>query len=87
MAFAMGARGEIGFLISALAESNGVLGRQPHEGQPSGLFLVKIWAIALCTIGGPICVGLLVKRVNRLEGQKFSTEEASVLGAWGVNEI
>ncbi|RNJ58178.1 hypothetical protein D7B24_005135 [Verticillium nonalfalfae] len=87
MAFAMVARGEIGFLISALAESNGVLGRQPHEGQPPELFLVITWAIVLCTIGGPVCVGLLVKRVNKLEGQKVSTEGASVLGAWGVDKI
>ncbi|KAM0333401.1 hypothetical protein ACHAQA_002062 [Verticillium albo-atrum] len=60
IAFAMVARGEIGFLISALAETNGVFGRHQSDREPSELFLVVTWAIALCTIGGPVCVGLLL---------------------------
>ncbi|KAH7141346.1 Sodium/hydrogen exchanger family-domain-containing protein [Dactylonectria estremocensis] len=83
----MVARGEIGFLIAALAESKGVFGRQ-SSGQPSELFLIITWAIALCTVIGPICVGLLVNRVRRLEnGSRQDGVEGrqNVLGAWGVS--
>ncbi|KAM0417164.1 hypothetical protein ACHAPT_012873 [Fusarium lateritium] len=83
----MVARGEIGFLIAALAESKGVFGRPPN-GQPSELFLIVTWAISLCTVIGPICVGLLVNRVKQLEaGSQKSRGEGkrNVLGAWGVS--
>ena len=77
---AMIARGEIGFLISALAESNGVYGSEPN-GQ---LFLVVTWAIMLCTIVGPLMVGLFVRRVKRLEGKIEDASRGDVLGVWGV---
>ncbi|RTE78321.1 hypothetical protein BHE90_007232 [Fusarium euwallaceae] len=83
----MVARGEIGFLIAALAESKGVFGRPPN-GEPSELFLIVTWAISLCTVIGPICVGLLVNRVKQLEaGSRKSRGEGkrNVLGAWGVS--
>ncbi|VUC33963.1 unnamed protein product [Clonostachys rosea] len=83
----MVARGEIGFLIAALAESKGIFGRPSGSSQPSELFLVATWAISLCTVIGPICVGLLVNRVKRLEmlSRQGSAEgRANVLGAWGV---
>ncbi|OTB01908.1 hypothetical protein M426DRAFT_74941 [Hypoxylon sp. CI-4A] len=80
---AMVARGEIGFLISAVAESNGVFRRSSDtDGAASELFLVVTWAIVVCTIIGPICVGILVKRVRRLEGN--SSRARDVLGVWGV---
>lgn len=82
----MVARGEIGFLIAALAESKGVFGRPPND-QPSELFLIVTWAISLCTVIGPICVGLLVNRVNQLEmrsQQRSGEGKRNVLGAWGV---
>ncbi|KAH6988108.1 Sodium/hydrogen exchanger family-domain-containing protein [Ilyonectria sp. MPI-CAGE-AT-0026] len=82
----MVARGEIGFLIAALAESKGVFGRPPN-GQPSELFLIVTWGISLCTVIGPICVGLLVNRVNQLEmrsQQQSGGGKRNVLGAWGV---
>ena len=63
---AMVARGEIGFLVSAIAESRGVFSSASH-GEPSELFLIVTWAIMLCTIAGPIAVGLLTKRVRRLQ--------------------
>ncbi|KAH6696934.1 sodium/hydrogen exchanger family protein [Plectosphaerella plurivora] len=86
LAFAMVARGEIGFLISALAEANGIFGRQSGAAaQPSELFLIVTWAISLCTIGGPICVGLLVGRVKKLESNRPTREKRNVLGAWGVS--
>ncbi|KAH0370963.1 Sodium/hydrogen exchanger, partial [Aureobasidium melanogenum] len=50
---AMVARGEIGFLISSLAESNGVFGTAEGGGS-SDIFLVATWAILLCTIIGPL---------------------------------
>lgn len=86
LASGMVARGEIGFLIAALAESKSILGGRASD-EPSELFLVVTWAISLCTIIGPICVGLLVNRVNRLEKRKGQRQEEgthNVLGAWGV---
>jgi Kef-type K+ transport system membrane component KefB len=79
---AMVSRGEIGFLISSVAEANGVFG----EGGNTEEFLVVTWAILLCTLIGPITVGLLVKRVRRLqqaERHKANGQE-DPLGIWGV---
>ncbi|KND88102.1 hypothetical protein TOPH_07262 [Tolypocladium ophioglossoides CBS 100239] len=53
---AMVARGEIGFLISSLAQSSGVFGGADDAGV-SEMFLVVTWAIVLCTILGPLCTG------------------------------
>ncbi|KAF4451841.1 hypothetical protein F53441_5160 [Fusarium austroafricanum] len=83
----MVARGEIGYLISALAESKGIFGASA-DGQSSELFLIVTWAITLCTIIGPISVGLIVNRVRKLENasQKETGEgKRNVLGAWGVS--
>ena len=91
---AMVARGEIGFLISSLANSQGLLSAISSKGSPSQdesnpIFLVVTWAIVLCTIIGPVTVGLLVRRLKALE--KRAEAEASVegvnrneLGSWGV---
>ncbi|CAJ2504802.1 Uu.00g121960.m01.CDS01 [Anthostomella pinea] len=86
MAFAMVARGEIGFLISSVAESKGIFRRADEsESDASELFLIVTWAIFLCTIVGPLCVGLLVKRVKKLEKASVGPRGArNVLGAWGV---
>lgn len=83
----MVARGEIGYLISALAESKGIFGRS-ENGQSSEIFLIVTWAITLCTVVGPVCVGLIVNRVRKLENgsQKARGEtKRNVLGAWGVS--
>ncbi|KAK2002553.1 sodium/hydrogen exchanger family protein [Colletotrichum falcatum] len=89
LGFAMVARGEIGYLISALAESTDVFGGgSGAPDQPSEMFLIVTWAVTLCTIAGPVCVGLLVNRVKRLEthGDKgIKRGGRNVLGAWGVN--
>lgn len=81
LGFAMVSRGEIGFLISSLADSNGIF----STGNNDDIFLIVTWAIVLCTIVGPISVGLLVKRLKRMEMAK---EEGGggrdVLGVWGV---
>jgi hypothetical protein len=89
LACAMTARGEIGFLISSVAESNGVF--SASKGPPeieSDIFLVVTWAIVLCTIIGPLGVGLSVRRVKTLETRKNREQEGAgrdVLGAWGVD--
>ena len=88
LACAMTARGEIGFLISAVAESKGIFSSSngPPETE-SDIFLVVTWAIVLCTIIGPLGVGLAVRRVKMLEGRKNREQEGAgrdVLGAWGV---
>jgi hypothetical protein len=84
---AMVARGEIGFLISAIAESNGIF--SSHSDKTAGaseIFLIVTWAIVLCTILGPVCVGLLVKRVKKLQkgAQNGHNQRTDILGVWGV---
>lgn len=93
---AMVARGEIGFLISSVAETKGIFrsssssttSSTPGE-ETSELFLIITWAIFLCTILGPLCVGLLVRRVKRPEGRihapgQVEGSRENVLGIWGV---
>jgi Kef-type K+ transport system membrane component KefB len=85
LGFAMVARGEIGFLISAVAESRGIFSSAGAEGS-SELFLIVTWAIMLCTISGPIAVGLLTKRVRRLQEMERGSSggREDPLGIWGV---
>ncbi|PPJ61041.1 hypothetical protein CBER1_02016 [Cercospora berteroae] len=85
LGMAMVSRGEIGFLISSVAESRGVFGA---EGQNS-TFLIVTWAILLCTLIGPITVGLLVRRVRRLQKEERrkasgSGQKEDPLGVWGI---
>lgn len=88
LALAMTARGEIGFLISAVAESRGVFSQSSQTpGSESDIFLIVTWAIVLCTIIGPLGVGLSVRRVKVLEARKNGEHEGAgrdVLGVWGV---
>jgi hypothetical protein len=88
LALAMCARGEIGFLISGVAESKGVFSTpEGMSNGPSEIFLVITWAIALCTIVGPLGVGLSVRRVKKLQERKSEQQEGTdrdVLGVWGV---
>ncbi|KAK9357955.1 Sodium/hydrogen exchanger family-domain-containing protein [Lipomyces starkeyi] len=84
---AMIARGEIGFLISSLAESNGVFGSSNSSSSEGGseIYLIVTWAILLCTIVSPISVGLLVKRVRRLQRKERNSDgNNDPLGIWGV---
>ena len=77
IACAMVARGEIGYLIASLAQSSGTLEMEPKGGgeavQNEDVFLVIIWAVTLCTIGGPVAVGSIVK------GMKKKKDAAHVL--------
>jgi hypothetical protein len=90
---AMVARGEIGFLVSAIAQSNGIFGSISSDSGSAGtvqdLFLVVTWAIMLCTVIGPVAVGLIVRRVRRLQKQRKSLVErngqADPLGVWGLD--
>lgn len=86
LGLAMVARGEIGFLISALADSNGIFTSTTVEGSSNDqIFLIVTWAIVICTVVGPVGVGLLVRRVKRLEMLKEQGEAGrDVLGVWGV---
>ena len=86
---AMVARGEIGFLIAALAESTGIF--NPHdesvirEDHGSDIYLVIIWAISLCTVIGPAALGFLVRRVKKLQRQRREEGGGTdPLGVWGV---
>jgi hypothetical protein len=88
LALAMCARGEIGFLISGVAESSGVFsGTEETSSEPSDIFLVVTWAIVLCTVVGPLGVGLSVRRVKKLQERKNRQQQGAgrdVLGVWGV---
>ena len=84
---AMVARGEIGFLISSLAESTGVFSASSASGNESSeMFLVVTWAVLLCTVIGPVSVGIWVKRVKRLQSRErgLRTGREDPLGVWGV---
>lgn len=84
------ARGEIGFLIAALAESTGIFVTQnvksaTQEDSGSEIYFVAIWAIVLCTVIGPVSVGFLVRRVERLQRQRREyVGGEDPLGMWGV---
>ncbi|CBF73888.1 hypothetical protein AN8100.2 [Aspergillus nidulans FGSC A4] len=84
LSLAMVARGEIGYLIASLAESNGIFGKDSQGS--SETYLVVVWAISLCTLIGPISVGTLVKRVKILQRQRenSNTGGADPLGVWGI---
>lgn len=88
----MVSRGEIDFLISSLAESRRIFGANAgsDKGGSSDIYLVVTRAITLCTVIGPISVGLLVRRVKRLQErrereQTHGTEDP--LGIWGLNSM
>ena len=87
--FAMMARGEIGFLIAALAESKGIFASRDEssaeEDGGSSIYLVVTWAVVLCTIISPVSVGLLVKRVKKLQRQRRELGGGEdPLGIWAV---
>ena len=86
---AMMARGEIGFLIAALAESTGVFASHhvsaAQEENGLEIYLVVVWAVVLCTVIGPLSVGLLVRRVKKLQRQRREHGGGEdPLGVWGV---
>lgn len=81
VAFAMVARGEIGYLIASLSQSSGTLRFQHRDGtgieeKNDGIFLVIIWAVTLCTIAGPVSVGILVRRL------KARLSDPAALNGW-----
>lgn len=85
---AMTARGEIGFLISSIAESKKIFSStRADDGKNSEIFLVVTWAIMLCTIMGPLSLGLIVRRVKQLQhgAEKDGRPvRKDVLGVWGL---
>jgi hypothetical protein len=89
LGWAMVARGEIGFLISAVAESNGLWAQDASKAaaQAAGgtdIFITVTWAILLCTLLGPVMVGLIVRRVKALENASAS-ENKNLMGSWGLH--
>lgn len=69
-------RGEIGFLVSSLAESSGVFGGKHNSGS-SDAYIIVTWAIVLCTIVAPILIGILARKIKK----EYKTY--NVLGDWG----
>ncbi|KAJ5640918.1 Sodium/hydrogen exchanger [Penicillium herquei] len=82
LGLAMVARGEVGYLIASLAESQGIFSSESNGGI-SDIYLVVIWGISICTLVGPISVGTLVKRVEKLQRSRESSG-VDPLGAWGI---
>ncbi|KAJ5542802.1 Sodium/hydrogen exchanger family-domain-containing protein [Penicillium sp. DV-2018c] len=82
LGLAMVARGEVGYLIASLAQSQGMFGTG-SSGEISEIYLVIIWAISICTLIGPICVGTLVKRVKKLQEIRGDSG-LDPLGVWGI---
>lgn len=82
---AMVARGEIGFLIAAIADSIGVFSAVSN-GDVEELYLVVIWAIMLCTIIGPVTVGVLsrVLRQHQRDERAKADGKTDPLGIWGI---
>lgn len=70
------ARGEIGFLIASLSFSAGTLTVQSaastsydKPASSQDLFLSITWAVVLCTVFGPIGVGIVVRKLRRMDGE------------------
>jgi len=78
----MVARGEVGYLIASLAQSQGMFS-QGSSSETSDIYLIIIWAISICTLVGPICVGTLVKRMKRLQNDRGNSG-LDPLGVWGI---
>ncbi len=92
---AMVARGEIGFLVSAIAASNGIFAKSSGTGSfdngngpsISEIYMIVTWAILLCTMIGPLTLGLLARRVQRLQRKRTPSQDGGgedPLGIWGV---
>lgn len=88
---AMIARGEIGFLISALAVTNGIFKAEDKAAGTATvdteLYLIVTWAILLCTVVGPVTLGLVVRRLRRLQQQGPGPDggKEDPLGTWAVS--
>ncbi|KAJ9350999.1 hypothetical protein DTO027B9_6584 [Paecilomyces variotii] len=82
LGLAMVARGEVGYLIASVAQSQGLF-VNGSSGEISDIYLVIIWGISICTLIGPICIGTLVKRVRKLQEMRGSSG-LDPLGVWGV---
>jgi hypothetical protein len=77
LGFSMTTRGEIGFLIAAIAQSSSILA-------PSEVYLVVLYGILLCTLFGPIGVGVVARRIENVAHGAGGRD--AVLGGWGEPE-
>ena len=68
LGLAMITRGEIGFLVAAVAQSAGVV-------EPPDVYIVIVWGIVLCTLVGPVGVGFITRRIQKMG--------ITILGKWG----
>ena len=57
LGLAMTTRGEIGFLVAAVAQSAGVI-------EPPDVYIVIVWGIVLCTLLGPVGVGFITRKIG-----------------------
>ena len=71
LSVAMTTRGEIGFLIAAVGQSHDIL-------VPDEIYLIVIWAIVLCTLAGPVGVGIIARRLKNTN----DAQRRHILGIW-----
>ncbi|PYH88931.1 hypothetical protein BO71DRAFT_453760 [Aspergillus ellipticus CBS 707.79] len=83
LGLAMVARGEVGYLIASLAQSQGMFAGSKAGEKTSDIYLIIIWAISICTLVGPISVGTLVRRVKTLQRTRADSGR-DPLGVWGI---
>ncbi|GAA5991325.1 hypothetical protein JCM11641_004799, partial [Rhodosporidiobolus odoratus] len=75
LGLALVARGEIGTLVLQVAySSSSASSTNPNPVLTEEPYLVGIWAVALCTIVGPVAFSALIRRVG----------ERVVRGRWGL---
>ena len=77
LGFSMTTRGEIGFLIAAVARTAGIL-------VPQEVYLVVVWGILLCTIIGPVGVRIIV---GRIENPAVVGGRQEILGGLGESDF
>lgn len=73
LGLAMTTRGEIGFLVAAVAQSAGVV-------EPPDVYIVIVWGIVLCTLLGPVGVGFITRKFEKMEP---TSSKQTLLGKWG----
>lgn len=89
LGLAMVARREVAFLIASVAESRGIFASSDQD-QGGELYLIIVWAAVLCTMLGPLGVGMLVRRLKALEEKRKKNGgggSTGVLGEWGVETL
>ena len=55
-----------------------LVGKPLSPGGSSEVYVIVVWAVVLCTMVAPICIGLLVRKIKLVDA-----DGGSSLGVWG----